>query len=413
MSSQKSIPQGKLIKAWQDMLLRTFLAGCILVGNFYFHDSVLANRLPIPSPIYLKGKLIPVDYVELGFGSATRADEVFVQEGDRVKVGTPLIQADNYPARMAELAKAELEQTLAEIDLKKLHREAEIAFAQAEVAVATAESDLKLAENRVESLHRSHSKQAIDQAHANLLLAEKKRDQIGEDLKIAQQQYRNKAHILWRFINQRQFRLRLTLLEGNLAEAEQRVVDAREKYADLVAPIDAIDLSIAAANLEMARANLDYLVRERDKKAQLPDPDKLESALARLKVADLSVGAAQKALQGAVLRAPVSGTIVKLSVKKGEWSSAGQKVVTIADLRLWNVEVEDLAEEYAPLITHGEAAQFSFWVYPDLSFSGKVDSIDLVYQEEDGEITYTMTLSMEENDPRLYWGMTTDIALGP
>ena len=234
-----------------------------------------------------------------------------------------------------------------------------------------------------------------------------------DDLQIAQGQYRNKDHILWRFINQRQFRLRLTLLEGNLAVAERRVVDAREKYLELVAPVDAIDLSIAEANLEMARENLKYLIRERDKKAQLPDPDQLQAALARLKAANTSVAAAQTALEGAVLRAPISGTVVKLSPKTGEWISAGKSVVTVADLSRWIVEAEDLIEEYAPLISQGQTAQFSFWAYPELFFSGKVDTIDLDYQEEDGEITYAMILSMKENDPRFYWGMTTDITLGP
>jgi len=336
-----------------------------------------------------------------------------IQEGDWVKAGTPLIQGDDYLARRADLAKAELERTRAEMELKKLHREAEVAFAQTEVAVLTAENDLALAENRVQSLRRSHSKQAIDQAYANLRLAEKKRDQVRDDLQTAQGQYRNKDHILWRFINQRQFRLRLTLLEGNLAVAERRVVDAREKYLELGAPVDAIDLSIAEANLEIARGNLKYLIRERDKKAQLPDQDALEAALARLKVAKTSVAAAQTALSGAILRAPISGTVVKLSPKTGEWIPAGQNIVTLADLSRWIVEAEDLTEEYAPLITRGQAAQFSFRAYPELSFSGKVDAIDLDYQEEDGEITYTMTMSMEENDPRFYWGMTTDITLGP
>ena len=70
MSLRGSAHQEKFANKWHNMLFRTLLAGCILAGEFFFNDSVLANQQPVASPIYLKGKLIPVDYVELAFGSA-------------------------------------------------------------------------------------------------------------------------------------------------------------------------------------------------------------------------------------------------------------------------------------------------------------------------------------------------------
>jgi len=410
--------RGKSIKpapAWLIRLLWAFVITFCLAGNIIPTTLARAGYLDTQSTItiYLKGQLVPRHYVELAFGSATRADQVLVKEGEQVEAGDILIRADNYLSRQADLAQALLQKTQAEIALKQLYREAEIVLAQAEVAIVNAKEELALAEDRVESLRRSHSKAMIEQAYANLLLAEKKRDQILNDLQIAQQQYRNKDHILWKFINQRQFRLRVTLLESELAVAERKVVDARDKYEDLSKPVDAIDLAMAEGHLVAAQANLTHLISERDKKAQRPDPDELELALARRKAADANVSAAQEALESTLLKAPISGTVVDLAVQTSEWIAAGQTLITIADLGQWVVKSEDLNEVVAPSVYPGQKAQYSFWAYPELNFAGEVEKIGLDYREEDGDILYAVTLSMEQDDPRLYWGMTVDVVLEP
>lgn len=410
--------RGKSIKpapAWLIRLLWAFVITFCLAGNIIPTTLTRAGYLDTQSTttIDLKGQLVPRHYVELAFGSATRADQVLVKEGEQVEAGDIIIRSDDYLASQVDLAQALLQKTQAEIALKQLYREAEIVLAQAEVAIANAKEELALAEDRVESLRRSHSKAMIEQAYANLLLAEKKRDQILNDLQIAQQQYRNKDHILWKFINQRQFRLRLTLLESELAVAERKVVDARDKYEDLSKPVDAIDLSMAEAHLEAAQANLTHLISERDKKVQRPDPDELELVLARRKAADANVSAAQEALESTLLKAPISGTVVDLAVQTSEWIAAGQTMITVADLGQWVVKSEDLNEIVAPLVYPGQKAQYSFWAYPELNFAGEIEKIGLDYREEDGDILYAVTLSMEQDDPRLYWGMTVDVVLEP
>lgn len=415
MWSQSQHKPAKAAPAWLLCLFWAFVITYSLAGN-----TVPASPTRADSPdsegtevLYLKGQLVPRHNVDLAFGAATRADQVLVREGEQVKAGDILIRSDDYLARQAGLAQAVLEQSKAEIDLKKLNREAKIAVALADVDIANAEKSLALAQDRVDSLRRSHSKTRIEQAYANLLLAEKKRDQVLSDLQIAQQQYRNKDHILWKFINQRQFRLRLTLLESELAVAERKVVDARDKYDDLSKPVDAIDLAIAEAELVTAQANLKYAISERDKEAQLPDPDELELALARRKAANANVAAAQAALESTLLKAPISGTLVELTVQKGEWIAAGQTVVTIADLSQWVIKSDDLNETVAPQVYPGQKAQYSFWAYPELTFTGEVENIGQYYREEDGDILYPITLNLKQADPRLYWGMTVDISLEP
>jgi len=405
----------KQARIWLFWVAAAILASCTLVGDGFsvFEFTADEQNLRAETGIQLKGRLIPQSYVELAFAAPSRANQVLIEEGDRVDAGAVLIRNDQYHARQAGLARAELEQKLAEQVLEDLHRQAELALAQAQVEVANAERDLAFAQDRVDSLRRPREKLHIDQAYANLLLAEKQRDQNRADLLKAQQQYRNKNHILWRFINQRQFRLRLTLLESELAVAERRVVDAQEKYADLLAPVDVIDLAVAEADLTMAQSRLHYAIQDRDKKSLGPNPDELEIAQAHLNAAEASLAAAQAAIDTTVLKAPISGEVVELAIQPGEWMPAGQTIVILADLNQWIIETEDLEEVWVSQVTNGQAAQISFWALPDLSLSAAIEKINLYYQEEDGDITYTARLSMDGDDPRLTWGMTVDIVLEP
>ena len=402
-------------RIWLFWVAAAILAGCTLTGDgsSVFEFTADEQNLRAETGIHLKGRLIPQSYVELAFAAPSRASQVLIQEGDRVEAGTILIRNDQHHARQAELANAELEQKLAKQVLETLHRQAELALAQAQVEVANAEVDLAFAQDRVDTLRRPREKLHIDQAYANLLLAEKQRDQTRTDLLKAQQQYRNKKHIIWRFLNQRQFRLRLTLLESELAVAERRVVDAQEKYTDLLAPVDAIDLAVAEAGLTMAQVRLRYAIQDRDKKSFGPNPEELEIARARLNAAEASLAAAQAAIDTTVLKAPISGEVVDIAVQPGEWMPAGQTIVILADFNQWVIETGDLEEVWVPQVTTGQAAQLSFWALSDLSLRAAIENIDLFYQEEDGDITYTARLSVDGDDPRLAWGMTVDIVLEP
>ena len=46
---------------------------------------------------------------------------------------------------------------------------------------------------------------------------------------------------------------------------------------------------------------------------------------------------------------------------------------------------------------------------PDLELTGTVESINPVYEEKRGDITYTARILLDSVDPRLRWGMTVAI----
>jgi hypothetical protein len=62
-----------------------------------------------------------------------------------------------------------------------------------------------------------------------------------------------------------------------------------------------------------------------------------------------------------------------------------------------------------PYITIGQSATLNPEPIPDLELSGTVDSISQLYEEVHGDVTYKVRVALDENDPRLRWGMTVGV----
>ena len=185
--------------------------------------------------------------------------------------------------------------------------------------MSQAEDAQSYADDHLASLVRPKSKLVIEQTYANLLLAEKQLNKAREDLQHVEQKYANKKHIIWRFINKRQFKLRLTALRKPVAYYERRYWDAQEKYADLIAPPDEIDVAVAEADLAVANARLNHAVHQRDELLDGPDPDLVEISTAKLEAAGAQLAAEERTLQAYTLVSPLDGDIANLGVKSGEW----------------------------------------------------------------------------------------------
>jgi HlyD family secretion protein len=361
--------------------------------------------------VSFEGRLTPRQSVALSLPAGGRATRVLANEGERVEASDVLVQLDSYPQAQAEVAKAELELTLARQALNDLYEIANVALAQAGVVLAQASKAQALAEDLVASLERSKSPAQISQAYANLLLAEKRRDSAQSDLAKAKKRFANKKSIIWYFVSRKKFALGITKLEGAVAYYERRYQDAKDKYEDLLKPVDAIDLSVAQGNLAMANANLALAQRKRLKLLDGPDPDELAVAQARLRLAESSLAAAQASLRSAEIVSPISGVLVSLSVKPGEWIPAGQPVATIADLDEWVVESKDLKETSIPYVQPGQAAYVTIKAYPQVELAGRVESISQLYIEDDGDIFYQVKVELREPAEILRWGMSAEVAL--
>jgi multidrug resistance efflux pump len=87
----------------------------------------------------------------------------------------------------------------------------------------------------------------------------------------------------------------------------------------------------------------------------------------------------------------------------------GQPLVVLAELSEWVVETEDLTEIQVPQIRSGQGATLIPEALPELSLTGKVDSISRISEIKSGDVTYTARILLDDADPRLRWGMTVTV----
>ncbi len=85
----------------------------------------------------------------------------------------------------------------------------------------------------------------------------------------------------------------------------------------------------------------------------------------------------------------------------------------LANLDEWVVETEDLDELRIAEIAPGQQVEIYLDAIPGLSLDGQVETIDLLYTEDDEEIFYTAQIHTAESDPRLRWGMTARLEFNP
>ena len=361
------------------------------------------------APLSVEGRLVPRNYVALSTAASGQVIGLAVREGDQVQAGAVLLRLGDQEQMEARLAAAEFELLSARQALDRLDDSAEVELALAKKTLAEAEKDLAFAEDRVKSLKKTTPQERLDQAYANLMLAERKLERLNEDYDRWQKKFNNKEAFIRRFIDNRQFKFLFTGLEKDIAIAERRYYDALEKYNDLKKPVDPVDLAIAESDLAVAQANLAEAQRQVAILSNGSDPDLVAAAQARLAVAKAGQLAAQTAMTDSELVSPISGRVLDLKVNTGEWAERGRPVIVIADNSAWLVETEDLTETEVPGVYAGQPVIVTPEALPDLELRGVVESIKDLSQQKRGDVTYTVTISLKESDPRLRWGMNVSV----
>lgn len=392
----------------------------ILAATLGFRRALPAVEQDVPVPdtqsqvaLEVTGELVPHRYLNLAFPSGAQVAQVLVEEGERVQSGQVLARLGNLDSLKAQAAAAELELLLARQALKELNRNAVLDLAQAEEDLALARQEESLAAAKVQHIKDRPSQLQIDQAYANMKLAENQLAKARQDLQRAEKKWNNRKSRIWLFLSRHDFKQTLELLNKAVALAAQRLDAATEKYEDLSEPLDEIDLAVAEGDLAVAQANLDHARQRRDTLLSGPDPDLVAAAQARIKSAEAALVAAQRAIQDAELVAPMSAEVVQVNIKPDQWVLSGQTAIVLADTSSWMLETSDLTEKQVPQVRVGQNVHVTVQALPDLDLTGQVASIDGLYEFRGGDVFYTVHIPLDQNDPRLRWGMSTDVDFDP
>lgn len=141
------------------------------------------------------------------------------------------------------------------------------------------------------------------------------------------------------------------------------------------------------------------------------DPEILAAAEARLEAATAHVTAAEVALAHYELRAPLSGELLRLDLAVGETVLPMTPVAFVADASRWVVETKDLAEVDIAKVSIGDPATVKLDAFPEEEFSGAVTEIDPVGRLYLGDMTYQITITLDQADLGFLWNMTAVVTV--
>lgn len=369
------------------------------------------------------GTLIPASQAELSFPERGELLELDVSVGQVVEAGQVLasLQTDKTAAEyQSELTSAQLAVVRAQKDLDNLYKDAALERAQAQVALEDAEWALE--EVNSSTLSQAQTQQALVEAKETLQEVQLRLEILNsipsqEDVEIAKASLLFKEKNLQDIQNQVtkleheikisptsdiQDRLRSQLLNLQVRLAQQRIdVENARYHVDSMGEVaDSIDLAAAQAQFDTAQAQVTQAQRDWETaqegpsastialaesdlaQAQAawqslkdgPDPDEVSLAQAELEKAQAKLVQVQQEQLVLDLIAPMDGTVISISCASGD-RIANQIVLTLADRASPIIEV-NLDETDLDKIQVGYPAEVNFDALPEITFSGKIVTVD-------------------------------------
>jgi multidrug resistance efflux pump len=328
--------------------------------------------------------------------------------------------------------------------------------------IAAVEKDLDTAKRQVAILIAPPSQSVIDQAYANMLLAENNLNETKDDLERAE----NKLHInlgptvpkeYYIDAYKAEFRGLIQALETKLSRDQLAYQNAAQRYNNLFTPPDPVELGLAQAALAIAEAQLGQAQRDYERIQEGPstadiavieaqmdtakreyeirkngsDPEdlalaeaavqaakarlslakaditqeQLEVARAQVEAAQATLDIIQTQLDRLIITAPFDGVILSSSVEPGEVVKPGATVLTLGQLDQLTLTV------YIPVALYNkikldDEVQLSVDALPEKTFTGRVidiaeesDFVPRHVTNEGGKHDYVYMLKISVLDP--------------
>ncbi len=197
-----------------------------------------------------------------------------------------------------------------------------------------------------------------------------------------------------------QQRAQINNAQANLARLNAEMVYARktyERYKNLY------DKNFIARS-ELDKAESDYLSKLASIGAQRAS---ISQAQASYKTSMTNLGYTK-------IIAPVDGTIIKRAVDVGQPVAASfqaPELFTIAqDLKKMQIEV-NVSEADIGKVKEGQKAEYTLDGYPDATFHGIVTQVRLNSTTTSNVVTYTVIVSVDNEDLKLKPGMTANVSI--
>ncbi len=411
-------PLGAHLRKWGAILLALCLSFLIQPAELHVQASpppvlpAQSEYSNLPSPdlasVSLDGNLAPRSWVSVGFSQGGEVAQLLVKEGENVQAGQVLARLGDLESLQAALDGHQVQLLTAQQALKDLNDGAAYQLATIDQTIAQADRSRALAASKLRSLQKLPDPIAVQQAYGNMKTAEQDLEKKRKELRKAQKLW-DPTSFIWRFVPRHAYKLYLMSLESVVAQAEVRYQDSIYAYIKRQKPADPVDVVLAQAQLSVAEAQLKKAEQDRQNWLNGPDPSQVAQLEAQIQAAQSALVADQARLEAAQLVAPITGTVVSMAVKEGEWAAPNQGIVTIADLSGWQVEMDGITEDQVVSLKPGMQFTVTFDALPDAKFNGQLESIGMLYVTVHGDTRFTGKADIQGNDPRLRWGMSATL----
>jgi multidrug resistance efflux pump len=372
------------------VLLALSLAACAKSNTV-----VPTATTPVPAGLIAEGSLMPVQALDQSFTVSGQVDKVLVKDGQTVKQGEVLASLKNTAAAQLALAQAQQEELSAQQSYDQI--------SQSTSSGALAELNLAQAQYAYNVAYGNYWNRDKSQGSADAIALTRARLQI-LDNQIADLQ--DKYNSMGEQANTETSK---ALVLQTLSQARLDREDVKKLLDYYEANPNALDVQTLKAKMDVAKANLDDAQRVVDRLKDGIDPNELAAAQARLTTAHAAVSNAQSALDALQLKASMSGTIVDVNVLPGQQVTALQTLMSVADLSGWVVETDNLTETEIVNVTVGQKVKVVLDALPNVELAGTVTHINDRFVETRGDVTYTVTVTLDDTDPRMRWGMTAAV----
>jgi macrolide-specific efflux system membrane fusion protein len=186
----------------------------------------------------------------------------------------------------------------------------------------------------------------------------------------------------------------LANLEASLADREAQLALAQDNLARQEELYRA--QAVAETTLQSARANVSSATAQ------------LESVRSQLVQAEISLATAERNLEGAVVVAPIDGTVVSLSTEVGQRIDSGDEVMAIADYATMTVEAQ-VSEADVARLYDGMPAYFTTLSNSGRRWNGTLRQILPTPEVTNNVVLYTLLFEVPNDDGALRLGMSAQV----
>jgi HlyD family secretion protein len=445
------------------MLLIVLIVGFLMFRRYQYQkqielvstlETVSVERGLLTSSIDATGIVRSQQNAYLNWKTNGTVSEVFVTVGDQVSKGQKLAvlksdslpqyiilaQADLISAQMAldNLLNSDLQRTQAQKNIEIAQQaledalNPEIAQAKALVALAEAEKDVEDAQNNLTILTNPVPQSAIDQAYANMVIAENILNQTLADIERFERRSKGKLPpFVPDYLKKEIKGINKDILEAlelKRTQDQLKYNDAVSKYNQLLDPPNPNDVAVATSKLATAKAQFVEAQREWERvkdgpseadiavlEAKLadakrewerikdgPDPDDIE-------ILETRIAAAQAAIDHAHITAPFDGVITSIEIQSGDQAQPGMPAFRLDNTSRLFVDVQ-VSEIYINQVELGQEAQATFDSTSN-EYHGTVVEVTKVGMEVDGLVSFEVAIELSDADSAIKPGMTSEIEI--